>query len=204
MENKNSKTENSGTSNYDFSSEAVEELVNADSGKTPEYSQEELKKYRSKSGIHFPEWIKVVLIKAWFSGALCFFFIWGLSSYMVMLDLLFITAIVQGMATDILVNNVLRYLETEKGEYDKWMMFPKKGMVSFFLNIMYGFVIMFCVYITYYGINVVATGITGTSVELGVEPILFGVFCTVYDMLFIGIKTLLKKLVILVFDRKKD
>lgn len=197
MEKNHSNTENSGTSNYEFQSDAVEELVNADSGETPEYSQEELKKYRSKSGISIPDWLKILGIKFWFAGALCFFFVWGLSSYTVMLDLLFITAIVYGMVADILVNNVIRYLETEKGEFDGWMMFPKKGMMSFFLNLVYGCVIIYCVFSLYNGINTVITTITGDveNVPLGVEPILFGLFCMGFDMLFVGAKNLMKSIV---------
>ena len=204
MEKNHSNTENSGTSNYEFQSDAVEELVNADSGETPEYSQEELKKYRSKSGISIPDWLKILGIKFWFAGALCFFFVWGLSSYTVMLDLLFITAIVYGMVADILVNNVIRYLETEKGEFDGWMMFPKKGMMSFFLNVMYGFVVIFCVYMLYYGINYVLTGNNVEEVVLGVEPILFGLFCTGVDSLLVALKNLLKKLIVKVADRPRS
>lgn len=202
MENNNNNTEKKiGSSNYELKSKAVEELLEAEAGQAPEYSQEELDKYRAKSKLHLSETVKVLLIKGWFAGAVCFFFFWGLSSYMNHLDLMFITAIVMGMVTDILVNNVLRFMEKEKGANDRWMMYPKKGMVSFFLNIIHGFAMMFCIYWIYYGINFVVTAITSNESLLGVEPILFGVFYVVCDVLFIYIKRALMALVRKLVDK---
>ena len=177
--------------NYDLKSDAVETLVNADSEETPEYSEEELNQYRSRKGIHIPETLKVVFIKAWFAGAVCYFFLWGLGTYVSsLIDMLFILGVVMGVVTDLLVNNVIRFIEPTAGANDKWLMFPKKGNASFFLNILYSFVIIFCVYMFYNVINFTITAITGNtdSVPLGVEPILFGVFCMAFDLLFIGIK----------------
>ena len=59
--------------NYTLQSDAVETLANADNEETPDYSEEELKKYRSKKGINISEPVKILLIKAWFAGAVCFF-----------------------------------------------------------------------------------------------------------------------------------
>lgn len=179
--------------NYHLKSDAVEELVNADTEEAPEYSKEELEKYHAKKGFHIPEPVKILFIKAWFSGAVCFFILWGLGVYLPnMLDMLFVLAIVQGMVTDLLVNNVIRFIETVPGENDRWMLFPKKGMVSFFLNILYAFVIILAVYMIYNLINYAIISVTGNgdTVPLGVEPVLFGVFCMAVDMLFVGIKWL--------------
>ena len=203
MENNNNSTEkNTGSTNYELKSKAVEELLEAESGEAPEYSQEELNKYLTKSRFRVSDTVKILFIKGWFAGAVCFFFIWGLSMYIPsMLDMLFVVAVMLGMVNDILVNNVLRFIEKEKGESDRWMMYPKKGMASFFLNIIHGFAVVFCVYLLYYGINFVLTGITGNAVELGVEPILFGIFSMVFDVLLIWIKHLLMALVRKAVDR---
>lgn len=184
--------------NYDLKSEAVENLVNADSGDVPEFSQEELEKYRSKKGIRLPETVKILFIKAWFAGAVCYFFLWGLGTYVAtLIDMLFILGVALGMVTDLLVNNVLRFIEKTPGENDRWMMFPRKGTVSFFLNIFYSFLILLGVYILYNLINFAIIRITGMSdtVPLGVEPVLFGVFCMAFDMLFIGIKRLIGSII---------
>ena len=184
--------------NYNLKSEAVETLVHADSEETPEYSQEELNRYRTKQGFHIPEWVKILLIKTWFAGAVCFFILWGLGIYIGnMLDMLFILGIVLGMVNDVLVNSVLRFMEVTPGANSGWMLLPKKGLGSFFGNILYAFVIVYCVYAAYNGINGILSGIFGTTdvVYLGVEPILFGTFCMGFDMLFIWIKRVLVSLI---------
>ena len=161
---------------YKLNTKSVDDLVSANAENSPEVSKEELEKYRSKSGLHLPRWLKVVLLKAWFAGAACFFIFWGLGIYL----------------TNLLVNNVLRFLATVPGENDSWMMFPKKGMGAFFLNILYAFVLLFCVYAFYQVINTVIVSVTGRTdtVPLGVEPVLFSLFYMGFDLLFVGMKHL--------------
>ncbi len=177
--------------NYNLKSDAVEDLVDAQNGEVPEYSEEELAKYRSGGKFKIPEAVKVLFLKAWFAGAVCYFILWGLGMYIAsLIDMLFVLGVVLGMATDLLTNNVIRFIEKTPGANDKWLMFPKKGMASFFLNIVYAIVLLLCVYSLYTGINGVYAGVTGNTevVLLGVEPVLFGVFCMGFDMLFILIK----------------
>ena len=177
--------------NYNLKSDAVEDLVDAQNGEAPEYSEEELAKYRSGGKFKIPEAVKVLFLKAWFAGAVCYFILWGLGMYIAsLIDMLFVLGVVLGMATDLLTNNVIRFIEKTPGANDKWLMFPKKGMASFFLNIVYAIVLLLCVYSLYTGINGVYAAVTGNTevVLLGVEPVLFGVFCMGFDMLFILIK----------------
>ena len=191
-------SKNKKNHNYELKSDAVDKLLKAEAGDVPEFSQEELKKYRSKGGIKIPQPLKVILLKAWFPGAVCYFILWGLDMYIYsLIDMLFVMGIVLGMVTDLLTNNVIRFVETTPGENDKWLMFPKKGMVSFFLNLVYALVLVICVYFLYSGINLVIVGIIGNSdtVPLGVEPVLYGVFCMGFDLLFVGCKNLLKQII---------
>lgn len=183
--------EKNSEKNYNLKSEAVDELVDAQSGEAPEYSEEELAKYRSGGKFHIPESVKVLFLKAWFAGAVCYFILWGLGMYIYsLIDMLFVLGVVMGMATDILTNNVIRFIEKTPGANDKWLMFPKKGMASFFGNIVYAMVVLICVYSLYTGINGLYAAVTGNAevVLLGVEPVLFGVFCMGFDMLFLLIK----------------
>ncbi len=196
---KNSKNTNSSEpkKNYNLKSDAVEDLVHADSGETPEYSQEELQKYRSKKGLQIPDNLKVLLLKAWFAGAVCFFFLWGLGTYIgSMLDMLFVLGVALGIVTDLLTNSVIRFIEPTPGANDKWMMYPRKNYIFFFLNILHAMVIILCVFFIYEGINWGITSLTGNSdtVPLGVEPILFGVFCTAADCGLIAIKRMILKI----------
>lgn len=193
-EQKNSKE----NTNYNLKSDAVETLANADKEETPEYSHEELNRYRTKKGFHIPDWAKLVLLKLWFAGAVCFFILWGLGLYVGnMLDMLFVLGLVLGMVMDVLENSIIRFMEKFPGENEEWMFFPKKGMGSFFGNIVYGCVIVVCVYTTYNLINSFLSMLLGTTdvVYLGVEPILFGAFCMGFDMLFIWIKRTIAELI---------
>ena len=69
-------------------------------------------------------------------------------------------------------------------------------MGAFFLNILYAFVLLFCVYFLYQIINTTIVGFTGQtdSVPVGVEPILFGLFYTGFDLLFVGMKHLARRI----------
>lgn len=171
--------------------EAVDQLLDAQRGKVKSYSMEELGKYRGKKGLRVPTWLTVVFIKAWFAGAVCFFFFWGLGLYITsMLDMLFILGMALGFVTDLLTNNLLRFLEKTPGDNDRWMLFPPKIYFSLPLNVAYSYLILYLVYTSYNLLNMgilAATGQEGT-VPLGVEPILFGVLCMAFDLLFVGIK----------------
>ncbi len=184
--------------NYELKSKAVETLANADKVAAPQYSEEELNKYRSRKGIHIPETAKVLFIKAWFAGAVCYFILWGLGMYLnSLVDMIFVMGIVLGLVTDLMANNVIRFIEKTPGENDKWLMFSKKGMASFFLNMIYSLVILVCVYGFYGFINNLIVRIIGNAdtVPVGVEPILFGVFCMAFDLLFLQCKQLLHRII---------
>lgn len=183
--------------NYSLKSDVVDTLANADNEEIPVYSQEELDQYRTKSWFKTPEALKLLLVKVWFAGAVCYFILWGLGIYLAnWLDMLLVLGIVLGMVTDLLTNNVLRFMEKQPGANDPWMMLPGKGTFSMLLNCVYHLLVVICVYMLYNLINLGINTLTGdmNAVPLGVEPILFGVFCTVFDMLFISLKHFIKGL----------
>lgn len=188
---------------YDLKTKAVDILVSASEENTPEYSKEELSRYKTKSKIHIPGAVKALFVKFWFGGMVCYFFMWGLGLYIPnQLDLFVVTAIALGFVTDILVNNIFRFYAETEGANDKWMMFPKKGYKSLVLNIAYAFVLMLFVAKAYNLINTVILAITGQTdtVPFGVEPISFGLIYLGFDMLFISLKRFAKKIIL---DAKK-
>ncbi len=181
------------SSNYELKGNAVEKLLDAQKGEVPEFTQEELNQYRKKR-LSIPMAVKVVFIKAWFAGAVCFFILWGLGIYLqATLDMFFVAGAVLGMATDLLTNNVLRFMETTPGANNKWLLCEKRGMVGFGLNLLMGYVVFFCVYCTYGLIN--ATIGPALQIYVGVEPLLFGLLCMGYEMLFIGMKRMMKSII---------
>lgn len=183
---------------YELKSAAMDDLLEAKAGKSKKYSMEELDKYRSHKGIHLPDWLKFLFIKAWIAGAVCFFFFWGLGTYVgSLVDMLFILGAALGFATDLLTNSMIRFFEKTPGANGKWMMFPPRKFVSLVLNVLYSFVILYCVY-TFYGlVNTAINAVTGQAdaVPLGVEPVLFGILCMAFDMLCIGIKRMFLRLI---------
>ena len=183
---------------YKLKTQAIEDLVTADESNSPEVSREELRKYQSGPKFKIADWVKLLFVKAWFPGSVCFFFIWGLGGMVVdQLDLLFITGIALGVVTEMLTNNVLRFLEKSPGGNDRYMMFPQKGYITFPLNILYAFVLLFLVYTLYNIINLVIIQLTGAvdKVPLGVEPVLFGIFYMCFDMILIQGKHLILDIV---------
>lgn len=194
-QNKGQKPEITKQSDYyKLKTQAVDDLINADESNSPEVSEEELRAYRSGPKLKVADWVKLLFIKFWFPGAVCFFFIWGLGTYLAdQMDMLFVTGMALGLVTDLLTNNVLRFFETVPGANDRWMMFPKKGYMSFLANILYGYVLLMLVFFLYNVINGTIVSITGAvdTVPLGVEPVLFGLFYLGFDLLLIEIKHLL-------------
>lgn len=177
---------------YKLNTKAVEDLATADKGNTPKYSEKELRKYRSKSLVErVPNWARMLFLKAWFPGAVCFFIFWGLSGYLAdLLDVLFVFGIVLGIVTDILTNNIIRYYAKTPGANDRWMMFPKKRYATFFFNIIYAMLLLACVVVTYSLINISLTAVSGSGnpTVFGVGPVLFGLLYMGFDMLFITMK----------------
>ena len=190
--------EKSAAEYYKLNVKAVDDLVNATEENSPPVSRQELRKYQSAAaGIKMAGWVKAVLIKAWMAGIVCYFFIWGLGMYVAdPLDLLAITAVALGFVTDIITNNIFRFIAKPEKANDRWMMIPPKKFVSLPLNVLYAFAVVFCVAQTYNAVNTVTVALTHRSeaAPLGVGPILFGLFAMGWDMLFIGMKRLFKRI----------
>ena len=183
---------------YKLHTQAVEDLVTADRENSPVVSEEELRQYRTGLRKYkISDWIKVLLVKFWFPAAVCYYMVWGLSTYVAdSLDMLFITGIALGVITDILTNNLLRWFANREGENDRWMMFPQKKYYTFVLNILYAWVILYFVNTIYSIINVILLSINGAdTVPLGVGPVLFGIFYLAVDTLLVEAKHLLGRIV---------
>lgn len=147
-----------------------------------------------------PVWIKAVFIKFWFAGAVCYFVMFGLSLYIAADDLFLFSGLILGLLTDFIVNPIFRMLESDDKEYNNYMMFPFPVKVywTFLTNLIYYIAVMFTVSYMYTGLNMLINVIAGTpdhTIAVGVEPLLYGAFCVIADMAFIGIKDLVVHLV---------
>lgn len=191
----------SETDYYRLKYQAVEDLVNANSGNSPPVSKQELRKYHAGPRVHLADWVKAILLKYWFAGVICYFFIWGLSVYALnQWDHLLILSIAQGGATFLLTNNIYRFLAKTEGAYNRWMMFPGKSIAFLLPQILYAAILILCTVMTYNGINLLFSDTNETTPVLGVEPLLFGLFVTLWDLFFLGVKQLCKRIL---FDAKQ-
>jgi uncharacterized membrane protein len=122
------------------------------------------------------------------------------------LDSAVLSGLVLGIVVDVLVNPLFRYMESDKKEYNAYMMFPFpfKAFWTFFANIIYYLGVTVGLYFSYIGINLLCNAVANTSdvTYVGVEPILFGVFVLVIDMALIGIKDLIVFLVKKIKNKK--
>jgi hypothetical protein len=155
--------------------------------------------YKRDKLSRIPTWIKAIFIKFWFAGAVCYFIIWGLQSYMDYLDSAILSGLVLGIVVDCLVNPLFRFMESDKKEYNAYMMFPFpfKAFWTFFANIIYYLCVTAGLYFCYVGVNLLGNMIAHTEdiTYVGIEPILFGLFVLIIDMALIGIKDLIVYLV---------
>ena len=184
---------------YRLNTKAVDDLVTADKSNSPQVSEAELRKYRSGPKIRLRDWVKVTLIKWWFAGAVCFFFFWGLGMLVPSLEnQLIILGIGLGLVTDLLVNSILRYYAKTPGANDRWMMVSRKGAPGLAMNLVYAFVLVGLVVMSYNVINRITLSFVpseDSAVPVGVEPILFGALTTGWDLLLLGCKRMLKRMV---------
>lgn len=107
------------------------------------------------------------------------------------LDLVFALGVVSGAATDLLVNRIFLFMETGKLEYHRYMMCCGKRIYSFWVNVLYALALSACVAYTYHFINlwvIRARNLPASTVVLGAEPLLYGVFYLCFDLLFLAVK----------------
>lgn len=202
MSKKKFEEKNSGKSPaegyYTLHTQAIDDLVNASKENTPQFSEEELQKYTSARGkFRLPAYLKVCLAKAWFYGAICYFSFFGLGMYAAdQLDLYFVSAIIMGMTTDLILSRLLRFLSKTEGGEKKYLFVTASGTKGFFLNILYAFLLLFMVITFYSALNALVLFVTEDANRIiGVEPVLFGLIAMLADMLLISMKHLMIKII---------
>ncbi|MCR5323364.1 MAG: hypothetical protein K6E85_08865 [Lachnospiraceae bacterium] len=193
------KSEEHGKSTADYyglKTEAVDKLVNASKDTAPKVSDEEIAKVSGRKKFRIPNIVKVMFIKFWFHGAICFFFFLGLGTYVTnIFDMIFVLMIATGVITDLLTNRLIRFIEPEDRDNDRYLMVRTRKYWSFPLNILYAVPLVYCIVSIYGAINIIITGIGGEGAKaLSVGPILYGIFGLIIDQLFVGARNLFAKI----------
>lgn len=165
-------------------------------GEEPKGRKKEFDPYSVDKLSRIPTPIKAIFIKWWFAGLVCYLIDMGLGTNMATLDLLVISGAVLGLIVDCMVNPILRLVQSDRNEMHNYMMFPFpfKAYWTFITNIIYYILVMIVVNYIYHGINLLILLATPNGF-FALEPLLFGVFCVIADMVFIGIKDLIVYLV---------
>lgn len=180
----------------EFSDETIDYGMNANMGVDDPKNykrngkEKQFDPYKTDFLAKVPVWVKALFVKFWFAGMVCFFFMFGIGIENE--DGILLVGVVLGIVVDVFVNPMLRYMETEKHEYDNYMMFPFpfKAIWTFFANIFYYLIVVVGVNACYLGINELINYIRSTPdyIPVAVEPLLFGMLAFIVDMIFIGIK----------------
>ena len=172
-----------------FDSEISMDIADCTGEETPDTltfsgKRKQFDPYKTDFLSKIPAWIKAIFIKFWFAAAVCYFVMLGLQISDT-LDRVVLTGAVMGLVVDVLVNPLMHYMETDRHEYNAFMLFPFpfKAYWTFFTNIIY------------YVLVILGVSTLYTLMQMGVEPLLFGVLTVAVDMVFIGIKDLIVFLV---------
>lgn len=193
---------------YDLRVDKVDELVAALKGEdTTDYGEvsmkisdctgvegkggnKEFNPYRTDFLSRVPVFLKALFVKWWFAGMVYFFINMGLGMYISNADMILLDGIVLGLVVDVLVNPLFRFMETDKREYNDYMMFPFpfKAYWTFFTNILYYVAVAVLVNFVYFFINEFMFTFNG-------EPLSWALIALVVDMIFIGIKDFVVHLV---------
>ncbi|NLD26126.1 MAG: hypothetical protein GX661_02070 [Acholeplasmataceae bacterium] len=195
----------SPTNHYELKTEAIDELAAAlkeDPTKETKTEVKIPKPYQNDKLAKIPTWIKVLFVKFWIAGAICYFGYWGLGlSVPSTFDLLVLVGLITGVVNYLLVNPAFLHFETDKKEYHAYLLLPipSKKYWTIIVHIVYGMLVNFAVFGIYTLINLAFVAIKDLpegTITLGVEPLLYGLFFMMVDMFFVSIKNLIVKAVL--------
>lgn len=165
--------------------------------------QKEFDPYKRDFLSRIPVWLKALIIKWWFFGVVCYFFNMGLGIAVPnALDMLVLTGIGTGLVVELFVNPIFRYMAHEN-EYNPYIMFPfpLKAFWTFFANILYYCIVIWGTSWIYTFINEALRAANPAS-YFAIEPLVFGVFTLIVDMVFIGVKDLAVYLIKKLYKKK--
>lgn len=156
--------------------------------------------YETDKFAKIPSWIKILLLKYWAAAAAFFFF--GNANPLVNPDnvnspIQYYIWISFGLALilEYIVKNLVRLMRNSRNDTYKLYMINRKGILSLFLHIVYGFIIMFPMYGTLYFLayhHLIINLFALPEVPI-IEPITAGFVFIFYDAIAVLIKNLIIK-----------
>lgn len=156
----------------------------------------EIKPYKLNWISRIPPIVKNLFIKWWFAGALFYFIGLGIPVKKIggYLGLIIAIGLAMGLATDLLVYRFFDLINDDKGSMDRYMLTVKRTWYSIFINTIYSLIIAVIVAFLYGVINLIINTVNNyspTTQTFLAEPILFGVFYALIDLLILTIRNLI-------------
>ncbi len=171
--------------------------------------KEELKQpnpYQSDKLAKIPSWIKILLLKYWAAAAAFFFF--GNANPLVDVEsdaapAQYYIWISFGLALilEYIVKNLVRLMRNSRDNTFKYYIINRKGVLSFFLHVIYAFLIMFPMYGTLYFMSVhhLIINLFALKEVPVIEPISAGFVFLFYD----GIAVMCKNMIVRTIKKHK-
>lgn len=146
-----------------------------------------------------PFWLKVIVLKWWFFGAIYFFMLMGIFVESVndgSFQWLAIGAgLVAGAFYDLVINKIIMLWETDKHEGQYYSMIISKKYYAMLVNIVYFVFLFIIIYIVQNLLGYLTNDIMKLGFSIGGDPITFGLLAVVIDGIFLLIKFGIRQLI---------
>lgn len=155
-------------------------------------SMDNMNAYKQQGFIaRLPYWLKAIVIKYWFFGAICFFSLMGTG--LIGENAAIFAGVLSGCLFDIVVYNILLLMDSDENESRHFMMYKSKKIYSLFINIVYQVVVFFIAMLICSSIvNSYKDPVNNWFLQ---EPFSIGLVLFIIDGIFITIKGLIVLLV---------
>ena len=156
-----------------------------------EISMDDLHAYKQQGFLaRIPYWIKAVLLKYWFYGAICFFVLMGLGASLEKGENRAIACgLIAGLVFDFIVYGIYRAMDSDKKESKHYMMFKSKSVYSVLINVSYQLLVFILGMLIM--TSIVATYKDPVNNWFLQEPFSQALVLTALDAVFVLIKNLL-------------
>jgi len=156
----------------------------------------ELNPYRIDRFDSIPICIRVNVVK-WWCYAACYYLVgFGMPQLMYsVIDTMFTLGLVMGLVSALVIAFIVRGICVKEEVYNKYLAIKNNGPIRIIQHVLYSWILVTMVTMTYQIINTAIIAVMNLEtgvITLAVEPIIFGVFVVIYDILFIKVIDRLK------------